>query len=315
MDIALCFDNNFIMQAGVTIKSVCLSNSQENIVFHLFTSNISAKNKSILLGLLTSSNHKIRFYEIDESLLSEWPEVSRYPKSIYFRFFIAKEVPSTVKYILYLDCDIIVRGSLRELYEESMNDKIIAAVYDKNPFDIDIINRLCLPIENGYFNSGVLLIDVNKWNQNSITSKLCDLIIEYRDRLAFPDQDVLNILFNGNWKRLHIKYNLQQGFVYEHTKLYWPYFKELHDAQLNPIIIHYSGVKPWMHECYNPYKQLWLEVASKTIWKNYVPKKLSFINKLVFEIKIFLQNHLHVINERQKFSNYCSISNAKRNKL
>lgn len=309
MDIALCFDNNFIMQAGVTIKSVCLSNSQENIVFHLFTSNISAKNKSILLGLLTSSNHKIRFYEIDESLLNGWPEVSRYPKSIYYRFFIAKEVPSTVKNILYLDCDIIVKESLKELFEMDLNDKIIAAVLDRTPFDIDIINRLRLPIEEGYFNSGVMLIDVQKWNELNITSKLCKFIYENSERIVYPDQDALNCLFSSNWKKLHLKYNLQQGFVYEHTKLYWSYFDELCEAQRNPVIIHFSGIKPWTNECYNPFKQLWTDILLQTPWKDYRPKKFNLFKKITIELKIFLLSHIHVINERRAISKNCTIKN------
>lgn len=307
MDIALCFDNNFIMQAGVTIKSVCLSNSQESIVFHLFTNNISDENKDILRGLLTNDKQLIRFYKINESLLIGWPEVSRYPKSIYYRFFIAQEVPKSVNYILYIDCDIIVKDSLKELYETDLNNKIIAAVYDKRPFEIETINRLCLPIENGYFNSGVLLIDVQQWNLNNITSRLCKLILDYSERLVFPDQDALNILFTGNWKKLHLRYNLQQGFVYEHTKLFWQDFDELHEAQSNPAIIHFSGLKPWTRECYNPYKQLWSDVASKTPWRNYTPPKLSLIRKLITEFKIFLTNHIHVINERQPFSKYCNI--------
>lgn len=307
MDIALCFDNNFIMQVGVTIKSVCLSNPQENIIFHLFTNKITVNNQNTLQGLLTSSNHLMKFYEIDESVLTGWPEVSRYPKSIYYRFFIAQKVPSSVNYILYLDCDIIVRDNLRQLYETDLTKNIIAAVYDKMPFEIDTINRLCLPIENGYFNSGVLLINVQQWRLNHITSKLCKIILNNAEKLAFPDQDALNILFNGNWKKLHLRYNLQQGFVYEHTKLYWQDFDELHEAQSNPAIIHYSGLKPWMHECYNPYKQLWLNTASKTPWKNYTPKKLNLIKKIIFELKIFLVNHIHVINERQPFSQYCKI--------
>lgn len=307
MDIALCFDNNFIMQAGVTIKSVCLSNSQENIVFHLFTNNISDNNKNVLLGLLTSSNHKIRFYEIDESLLDGWPEVSRYPKSIYYRFFIAKEVPNTVKYILYLDCDIIVRDSLKELFEINLNDKIIAAVLDRTPFEVETMNRLRLPIEEGYFNSGVMLIDIQRWNGQNITTKLCEFIHNNPEKLAYPDQDALNCLFCCNWFKLPIRYNLQQGFVYENTKLYWPYFDELYEAQRNPAIIHFSGTKPWEYECYNPFKQLWLDTLLQTPWKDYKPKKLNIFKKVVMELKIFLNNHIHVINERQAISQNCTI--------
>ncbi len=308
MDIALCFDSNFIMQAGVTIKSVCLNNTQEEIVFHLFINNVSAESQNTLKGLLENSKHKLIFYEIDESLLTGWPEVSRYPKSIYYRFFIAHKIPKYVNYILYLDCDIIVRDSLKELYEIDLNNRIIAAVLDRTPFEVETMNRLRLPIEKGYFNSGVLLIDAPKWRKENVTSELCKLIHKYSNKLVYPDQDVLNLFFNDNWKKLHLRYNLQQGFIYEHTKLYWPYFEELHEAQSNPAIIHFSGVKPWYHECCNPYKQLWLDVASKTPWKDYVPQRLSLLKKIIFELKIFLINHIHVINERQPFSKYCKLN-------
>lgn len=305
MHIALCFDNNFIMQAGVTIKSVCLYSYHEDIVFHLFTNKISNYNKDILIGLLNNCKHQMIFYEIDECLLTDFPEVSRYPKTIYYRFFIVQNIPETVKYILYLDCDIVVTSPLRELYNTDLDHKIIAAVFDQTPFDVDSINRLKLPIEKGYFNSGVLLIDVQQWKEKNITSKLCKFIHDYSDKLVYPDQDALNYLFCNNWKKLHIKFNLQQGFVYEHTKMYWPYLDELHEAQSNPVIIHFSGIKPWKYECCNPYKQLWLNVVSETPWRNYLPQRQGWVKKLIFEIKIFLLNHIHVTNERKKFSKYC----------
>lgn len=306
MDIALCFDNNFFMQAGTTIKSVCLSNPEENIVFHLFTNNIKEDDKEVLNGLLTTSNQQIRFYNIDESTLTGWPEVSRYPRSIYYRFFITQEVPSSVQYILYLDCDIIVRNSLKKLFETDLNNKIIAAVYDKMPFEIDTINRLSLPIENGYFNSGVLLIDVQQWKTKDITSKLRDLILKNSKILTFPDQDALNILFNGNWKKLHLKYNFQQGFIYKHTKLYWRDFKELYEAQSNPTIIHYSGIKPWAQECNNPYKQVWFDVIKHTPWKDFKPIKRNIFYRLLLEFKYFLFYNIHVPDIRHPFSEKCN---------
>lgn len=306
MDIALCFDNNFFMQAGATIKSICLSNPEENIVFHLFTNNITDYNKEILNGLLITTKQLIRFYNIDESILTGWPVVSRYPKSIYYRFFITQAIPSSVKYILYLDCDIIVRSSLKELFEIDLNNNIIAAVYDKMPFEIDTINRLSLPIENGYFNSGVLLIDVQEWKTKDITSKLRDLIQKNPEKLIFPDQDALNILFNGNWEKLHLKYNFQQGFIYKHTKLYWRDFKELYEAQLNPTIIHFSGIKPWRQECNNPYKQVWYDVIKHTPWKDFKPIKRNIFHRVLLEIKYFLFYNIHVPDIRHPFSENCN---------
>ena len=63
--------------------------------------------------------------------------------------------------VLYLDVDMIVRHSLDSLWDTDINDYAIAAVPDMDEQSHIESNRLPYPMETGYFNAGMLLINVD----------------------------------------------------------------------------------------------------------------------------------------------------------
>ena len=93
----------------------------------------------------------------------------------------------------YLDCDIAVRSSLRELYELPMSGDYIAGVIDVAAKK----HAKRLNIEN-YINTGVLLFDIEKWMTDNITNKIFGWIGKNSDKIVLHDQDILNAALNGH---------------------------------------------------------------------------------------------------------------------
>lgn len=151
----------------------------------------------------------------------------------YSRLFCAFKLPKSVEKILYLDADMICTGDITELYNIDYEDKIWVACRDNGiqPKDLE---RLELPLDYEYINSGMLLVNVKKLRENYSEKQMIDLIRKNKDVLIYPDQDFINKIFKDDIKIINEKYNLIAKDVR---------YKNLNEK---PLIIHYAGsAKPW----------------------------------------------------------------------
>ena len=219
-------------------------------------------------------NNEITFYDIDEKKFKNFRTTEQWNIATYFRLLLPELIDINVKRVLYVDCDIIFRGKIRELYNTDLEDNIIGAVEDHvlSP-RISLNYSHDIYPEYFYFNAGVLLIDLQKWREHMITKKCFDYLQKYKP--MHLDQDTLNAVLQGRWKHLSYRYNFmsnfhsayfsKKDFVMDINKEY-PYY---------PIIIHFTGTKPWNHASRSPYKVDFFKYQSMTKWKNMIPKHTS----------------------------------------
>ena len=59
------------------------------------------------------------------------------------------------------------------------------------------VNRFRLGTEGDYYNSGVLLMDLERCRNEIHTEELFDYVSNHGDELILPDQDILNALYGG----------------------------------------------------------------------------------------------------------------------
>lgn len=151
----------------------------------------------------------------------------------YSRLFCAFKLPEDMERILYLDADMICTGNIEELYNLDFDDKIWVAAPDNGIQEKDL-NRLGLPLDYKYINSGMLLINLKKLRANYTERFIVEKIRENKDILIYPDQDFVNKIFKDEIKVVSTKYNLIAKDVR---------YKDLDEK---PLIIHYAGsTKPW----------------------------------------------------------------------
>ena len=89
--------------------------------------------------------------------------------AVYYRLLAPRLLPTSLGKVLYLDCDIIVRRSLRELWNTDITGCALAAVPDL--CEKENGKALDLPIGAKYFNSGVLLINLWFWRENNVPER------------------------------------------------------------------------------------------------------------------------------------------------
>ena len=183
----------------------------------------------------------------------------------YARLLIDQLLPLNIRRVLYLDCDLIVRGDIGDLWTTNLRGKTIGAVPDV--LEYAFRTKLGLPEDAPYFNGGVLLIDLDKWRERKIGSRALAFAREHKERLTWHDQCALNFILHGDWLPLDPIWNHQQlgdGVWFEGIMRFDKMTKAQHDTIR---IAHFTGSsKPWHYLNYHPLKSEYLEYRRLTPW-------------------------------------------------
>ena len=309
IDITVCLDNGFVVPTGVMMYSICVNNLDVDISFHLVIDNsVTQENKKDLSDNLSvfGDQVNIEFYAVKD-ICVKLPSTANsqgLTSATYYRLFLANILPNNIDKVIYLDGDVIVRHSLLPLWNTDITNYAIAAASDSMGSDNDYGNRLVYPSEAGYFNAGVLLINLKYWRENDVCQRVVNTIQGGDLFFRFHDQDVLNHLFWKEKKSLPIKYNLNGGFLSRaFTSNNTSDEKELIEARRDPVIVHFTGFfKPWekyirdMH----PFSSTFYKYQDMTKWKNVRVDNRPFI----LRIKNYLSDILRRLGIKSSLESY-----------
>lgn len=268
MNILCCTDHNFVIPMGVMIHSVCTNDDGHNLHFHVFIDDSVTEAQRTELRQVIRPADEIIFYKVDIKNIQKYlvVKVANFPVSIYYRLLLADILPSDLHKILYLDADIVVRHDLSDLWNTDLTGKALAAVSDQYAPD-GVCRRLGYPIEKGYFNSGVILFNLDYFRLHGITDKLISFIKTHPEQLGCPDQDTLNAVLHNEKIDLPIIYNVQEGYYRIPPTIVMT--EELNKAIHDPYIVHFStNNKPWNKHCRHPLRNLYYEYRKGTPWEN-----------------------------------------------
>lgn len=235
----LSSDNNFAPFVATTIASIC-SHTTAFVHFYMLDGGVTSEDKVKIVSLKNVfNNFDIEFIEIDTNrIFKDFVSLPAITLATYNRLLIPKIKPD-LKKVIYLDVDIIALGDIESLYNESLDGYSLAAVPEdcySTASTKAVKDLMELSEEHKYFNAGVLLIDCEKWNSLDISDNLFCIADEYKNRITWQDQDILNKGFECNYKILDSKYNVMTETVRKRP------------VQKDSVIRHFSTVwKPWNH--------------------------------------------------------------------
>ena len=274
IEIVLCVDHRFIMPAGVMIYSVCKNNKNEDVRFHVVVDeSVTEEDKDDLREV--AERYVVQFYKVDSRAFSSMPLLPNLTHAAYYRLLIPQILPGDINKVLYLDSDIIVRHSLLSLWETDIDGYAVAAVNDFLESIIRTYNRLKYPPYLGYFNSGVLLLNLKYWRANDVHSEIISFMKNHYEDILFCDQDILNYVLRERKKCLPIKYNLQTCFLLVLDRCdfdYWKYEHDVLEARKDPVILHYTYTKPWQKGSFHPFQSTFIKYQAETKWKGCIWK-------------------------------------------
>lgn len=292
IDIVAVTDKWFVMPTGVMMYSVCVNNPNVDIVFHILTDDsVTSKDRQDIKDVVVPFNRKsVVFYSVKEEITKfHFPpldENSSITFTTYYRLWFTELLPKSIDKILYLDGDVIVRHSLLPLWNTDLNNYPIAAVpVDTLKVTDDFYSRLNESPQLGYFNAGVLLVNLKCWRESQVVKDFVGYMQDHFEDILYADQDILNYVFMKKKVNLPIKYNMQSGFFLKQPLFdVEKYEKEVQSSLRDPVIIHFTATKPWYYNDRNPhpYKSSFMKYQNQTKWKGVRyeqrPFKLQVIN-------------------------------------
>lgn len=294
MNIVLVSDDNYFKYLCVTVESIYRNNINANLVFYILTNaNFNPINKCNF-DLLSKKYKKAKFYLIDTN--------KYYPSDFYKKIRLISShvainaydricIPNILQNedrALYLDIDLVVNGDISEFYNTSLNNNLASVVrdsllaYDIPDEKIDYFvneeklsgvasistykilkDKLHLSSYRNYFNSGVMLLELNNLRKFDFFNKCVEYLLDTRNFYRF-DQDMLNAVLNGRLCFADAKFNTKPVF-----------YQKIYSNKSLPVICHYWGkVKPW--NAINQEEiggQIWWKYSMKSIYSDLIRKE------------------------------------------
>lgn len=295
-------DNNYAMPLSVTIRSA-LENlgSDRHLLLFVIDGGMSERNKQRFLKSIDLEKCEIRWLSQPEALINEAviptnvylaaPEVKHITITAWYRLLIPDLLPAYIKKAIYLDCDLVVAGDLGELWDIDIKDNYLLAVWRikrlLNRRACHILSNwkeLGLSEDDKYFNSGVLVLNLEKWRSENLCIKSLKYIAEKQQYIPWGDQDVLNAIVAGHWAELDPKWNCMAADLQSMTK----------EEVASLSILHFStAAKPWIAIEQYPATDLFFHYLEMTDWSGYkhtVPQRLW--RRLKREVKNFQKQSL-----------------------
>ncbi len=270
MNIVLCTDGGYVEPCCTAIESVINNNPCFFVIAFIIVSDLPPEKKCMLSDYATRTKARsdIRIIEIDKSLLEKCSvRIGGYWSiATYYRLFLPSILPESINKVLYIDCDVVCVDSLEDFYKTELTEKACAVVHD-DEYE-ERFNLLGYDSHLGYFNAGVMLINLDYWKSHDIQQKALTFALENQDKCVWYDQDALNFTLRGNVMWVDFRYNTMQGFFFEKKYMKSPseHYSAIDEAAKNPAILHFcSRYKPWHKECVHPrraiyafyYQQAW----------------------------------------------------------
>ena len=245
INVAFCGNQNVLALGSVAILSLIdhvNPNTKYNIHF-LYAPNC---NKDDLQKLRSLSTNNVNINVIDMSKYENMLEkitTRRFGIPSLYRILLPEVFPN-LKRILYLDTDLLIRNDVAILHNTQFkrNDWLIAARKNSTKKLVDITCKYMQRCD--YYNSGVLLMNLDEWRKRDIQRKVLDEVST--NKYKTPDQSAINIVCEGYIETIPHSWN----------DYYIPY--------TNPNIVHFQKNAVKHLPSTNPFMKEWLNYKAQT---------------------------------------------------
>lgn len=262
MIVATATDTAYVELTGVMLASLADRAAGDFDAVYVFCDGVSDADKARLATAYGLAD--IVFVDLTDDMVRHFsgrPENHHLSRTAYARILMPLSLTEATGRLFYVDCDTLVNAPLAPLASLPMEGFALAAVDDiahQVPERHAKRNRdIGLPDDMRYFNSGVLLIDLEAWRAARISERTIAFINDH-PTLPMMDQDALNGALRGQWLALDESWNLHRRLekgVYTDDPAIWA------EAR----IIHFIGqVKPNYTDCNHPARDLFLAYRART---------------------------------------------------
>ncbi|PSR86270.1 Galacturonosyltransferase-like [Actinidia chinensis var. chinensis] len=254
--VSMTLDANYLRGTMAAVLSILQhSTCPENVMFHFLCSRFEPEIHATIKSTFPYLNFRV--YRFDANRVR-----GKISKSIrqaldqplnYARIYLADIIPVEVKRVIYLDSDIVMVDDITKLWGVDLGDKVLAAPeychanftrYFTDAFWSDqTLSSTFQGREPCYFNTGVMVVDVDKWRQGGYTQKVEDwMVVQKQNRIYhLGSLPPFLLVLAGNIKAIDHRWN-QHGLGGDNIE---GKCRSLHPGPIS--LLHWSGKgKPWL---------------------------------------------------------------------
>ena len=257
--ICMDLDNNLIYPTLVSMTSAlenCDKNKSILIYYLLVSHDFNISDLNIIESLKDKYPVKINYYKIPPRFnnLKRWTDKTI---AIYYKLYIPFILPHLKRYI-FLDGDTLIYKDLSEMFNLDFHDNYVLGFPFHTAKQADISGVKTIK----YINSGVMLVNNEKIINDKKDAELMDYTLKNCQKLVYPTQDPINIVFFNKVGFLPLKYGI---YLIGSIKAFRNKIKkdvrvdidenELNEAIKDPAIMHFSCCNPkvWYSESYHDF--------------------------------------------------------------
>ncbi|BCL38070.1 glycosyltransferase family 8 protein [Nostoc sp. MS1] len=274
-------DDNYAIPLTVTLYSA-VANLEKGCTLYLYIidGGITKQSKQRIQRVLNVEHINLHlkwlsassFTSLSHIKTPDWVSVAT-----YLRLLIPDILPDHFDKAIYLDSDLLVKGNLKDLWNQEMGQHALLACSDLViPYvscNLGIMNykELGLAPNSPYFNAGVLVMNLPRWREEQISQKIFRYFSEYPEYVRMGDQEGLNAILANNWGKLNPKWNVIAHILDYDNWIDSPFKQEIRpikdDLLHKPYIIHFAGgEKPWKIGCEHPAQLEWISYLKASRW-------------------------------------------------
>ena len=275
--IAFCCDDNYLIPACIMLESLMKKNKDMYFAAHTFSDDLSEESIEKLKNTLEARGSELILHELPEhakELIQNGPTLKHISIVTYYRLFLPYVIEESVRKVLYLDCDILVRRSVKGLFRKMDPGIVILGAADIN--EEDHADRIGV---DTFVNTGVLTMDMvgirKMYTMESMMEEITK-IMSQPIKIILGDQDIINLLFAGHIEKVSNIYNFQR-------LIHKAYCIKNPSVVHSTVIAHFiTGDKPWNNDYlivyareYYSYLRKYLTVPQRLAWWAQKPKGIK----------------------------------------
>jgi len=247
-----CTDDNYVMPTCVSASSLLreFSGRPRPEVHIYIEGNVSSSNR---IALERFRRKMARFGDVEIKDLPPLCEGALYvanylTKTAYQRMVVPSLLDREVERAIYLDCDTVVREDVSPLLMIDLEGCTLGACVSMSFPHVSRLGALDYCFRDfgfeedaPYFNSGLLVVDVGQFREKRVAEKVQGFCRRYSNVMNFGDQEALNAVCKGDWKRIDERWNWSNAYPEGAKGMAWE-----GGLARNAWIRHFVGsMKPW----------------------------------------------------------------------
>ena len=172
VNIAYTIDTNYMIYCMLTMESILKHNdSNSHYYFHIVENNFADFHKWVMRTYAKYRNADIAFYRVSTDSFDGgqflYTHLSRLTPIGMARIVLPSVLPKELHRVIYMDADMLVTTDMKELYDVNLGGYATGMVSN-----ISLIRYPFFNFGKYYFNSGLIVMDLDKWRKYNIEGQL-----------------------------------------------------------------------------------------------------------------------------------------------